>query len=119
MVKVAMSPYQSVIYSWVKATGTLRNDPDNVFSSKTFHKWANLNNKCMELRKVRHPLLPCEVSGWSADPPSLAHRMSTAATLMTGACPWIHQAMDFLMPVLRDEAEAAAAHAASAQLALC
>ena len=83
-----MSPYQSVIYTWVKATGTLRNDPDNVVSSKSFRKWANLNNKCMELRKVCRLLLPRKVSGWSADPPSLAHSMSTAATLMPGASPW-------------------------------
>lgn len=27
VVKVPMTPYQSVIYDWVKATGTIRLDP--------------------------------------------------------------------------------------------
>ena len=58
VVKVAMSPYQSVIYNWVKETGTIRVDPDSHVAGKVFRAYAPLNNKCMELRKVcNHPAL--------------------------------------------------------------
>lgn len=52
VIKVAMPPYQATIYSWVKETGTLRNDPDTHVAGKIFRDYAPLNNKCMELRKV-------------------------------------------------------------------
>lgn len=53
MVKCAMSRYQAAIYNWVKATGTLRLDPNNALAGKTRHPFVPLNNKVMELRKVR------------------------------------------------------------------
>lgn len=52
-VHVAMTAYQSVIYDWVKATGTLRLSPyDPRLGRSHRHNFAPLNNKCMELRKV-------------------------------------------------------------------
>ena len=52
-VHVAMTAYQSVIYDWVKATGTLRLSPyDHRIGKSHRHNFAPLNNKCMELRKV-------------------------------------------------------------------
>ena len=52
-VHVAMTAYQSVIYDWVKATGTLRLSPFDPRLHKSHrHNFAPLNNKCMELRKV-------------------------------------------------------------------
>ena len=48
-----MSPYQSAIYNWVKETGTIRVDPTTHLAGKVFRAYAPLNNKCMELRKVR------------------------------------------------------------------
>ena len=53
MVKCAMSRYQAAIYNWVKATGTLRLSPGNTLAGKTRHPFVPLNNKVMELRKVR------------------------------------------------------------------
>ena len=53
VIKVAMPPYQAEIYNWVKETGTLRADPETAVYGKTFRPFASLNNKCMELRKVR------------------------------------------------------------------
>ena len=52
VVKVAMTPYQSWIYTWVKATGTLRLDPAGPLRGSQRRPLAPLNNKCMELRKV-------------------------------------------------------------------
>jgi hypothetical protein len=52
VVKVPMAPFQSVLYNWVKASGTIRLDPDSVLAGRTFRTYAPLNNKCMELRKV-------------------------------------------------------------------
>lgn len=37
---------------WVKATGTIRLDPDSIPLGKVVRTYAPLNNKCMELRKV-------------------------------------------------------------------
>ena len=51
-IKVPMSPWQSAIYDWVKATGTLRLDPAAPVIGKLRREYASLNNKCMELRKV-------------------------------------------------------------------
>ena len=48
-----MSRYQAAIYNWVKSTGTLRLDPNNALAGKTRHPFVPLNNKVMELRKVR------------------------------------------------------------------
>jgi len=53
VVKCAMSRYQAAIYNWVKSTGTLRLDPNNALAGKTRHPFVPLNNKVMELRKVR------------------------------------------------------------------
>lgn len=53
VIKVAMPPYQAVIYDWVKETGTLRADPDGPLMKSSY---KTLNNKCMELRKVKHIL---------------------------------------------------------------
>jgi SWI/SNF-related matrix-associated actin-dependent regulator of chromatin subfamily A protein 2/4 len=59
-----MSAVQGAIYDWIKSTGTIRVDPEDekrraqrnpMYQVKTY---KNLNNKCMELRKVcNHPLL--------------------------------------------------------------
>lgn len=53
VVKCPMAPFQSCVYSWVKATGTLRQDPLAPAVGKVRRGFATLNNKCMELRKVR------------------------------------------------------------------
>lgn len=53
-----MSEYQSKIYNWVKATGTIRLDPESPLFVNKRHSYAPLNNKVMELRKVcNHPFL--------------------------------------------------------------
>mgnify|MGYP007092448283 CR=1 FL=1 len=58
VLKVTMTPYQSHVYNWVKATGTLRLDPNGPLFGQRRHQFAPLNNKVMELRKVcNHPLL--------------------------------------------------------------
>jgi len=59
-----MSAIQSAVYDWIKATGTLRVDPDDeklraqknpIYQAKIYR---TLNNRCMELRKAcNHPLL--------------------------------------------------------------
>ncbi|GJM90001.1 hypothetical protein PR202_ga06236 [Eleusine coracana subsp. coracana] len=64
VLRCRMSAIQGAIYDWIKSTGTIRVDPEDektraqrnpMYQVKT-HK--NLNNKCMELRKVcNHPLL--------------------------------------------------------------
>ncbi|KAI7755070.1 hypothetical protein M8C21_006537 [Ambrosia artemisiifolia] len=64
ILKCKMSPIQGVIYDWIKATGTIRVDPDDeerkvqrssMYQAKTFKP---LNNKIIELRKTcNHPLL--------------------------------------------------------------
>jgi SWI/SNF-related matrix-associated actin-dependent regulator of chromatin subfamily A member 2/4 len=58
-VKCAMTEYQSAIYSWVKATGTIRLDPLGHLVGKVHRPFVPLNNTCMELRKVGWgPLAP-------------------------------------------------------------
>ncbi|KAJ7571709.1 hypothetical protein O6H91_01G174300 [Diphasiastrum complanatum] len=65
VLKCKMSALQAVIYDWVKATGTIRLDPedeaDRVAGSngkRQERAYAPLQNKCMELRKVcNHPFL--------------------------------------------------------------
>ncbi|XP_024392755.1 ATP-dependent helicase BRM isoform X2 [Physcomitrium patens] len=64
VLKCRMSAYQAAIYDWVKATGTLRLDPDDEAqriagnSKRLARAYAPLQNKCMELRKVcNHPYL--------------------------------------------------------------
>ena len=59
IIKVPMARFQGVAYNWIKATGTLRLDPDSALSANTFRTIAPLNNKVMELRKVRRPGMPC------------------------------------------------------------
>ncbi|KAF0934382.1 hypothetical protein E2562_025007 [Oryza meyeriana var. granulata] len=64
VLKCRMSGIQGAIYDWIKSTGTIRVDPEDekarlqrnpMYQVKTY---KNLNNKCMELRKVcNHPLL--------------------------------------------------------------
>ncbi|KAL6848387.1 hypothetical protein ACP4OV_021681 [Aristida adscensionis] len=64
VLKCRMSAIQGAIYDWIKSTGTIRVDPEDekmraqrnsMYQVKTY---KNLNNKCMELRKVcNHPLL--------------------------------------------------------------
>ncbi|KAL8474896.1 hypothetical protein ACS0TY_031348 [Phlomoides rotata] len=59
-----MSAIQSAVYDWIKATGTLRIDPEDeqrkaqkssIYQPKTY---KTLNNRCMELKKAcNHPLL--------------------------------------------------------------
>jgi hypothetical protein len=52
IIKVPMARFQGAAYTWIKATGTLRLDPDSALSVATFRAYAPLNNKVMELRKV-------------------------------------------------------------------
>ncbi|CAN6271151.1 unnamed protein product [Urochloa humidicola] len=64
VLRCRMSAIQGAIYDWIKSTGTIRVDPEDekqraqrnsMYQIKTY---KNLNNKCMELRKVcNHPLL--------------------------------------------------------------
>ncbi|EPS69442.1 hypothetical protein M569_05321, partial [Genlisea aurea] len=64
VLKCRMSAIQGAIYDWIKATGTLRIDPEDeqrkvqknpIYQAKTY---KTLNNRCMELRKAcNHPLL--------------------------------------------------------------
>lgn len=64
VVRCRMSAIQGAIYDWIKPSGTIRVDPEDemrraqknpLYQVKTY---KNLNNKCMELRKVcNHPLL--------------------------------------------------------------
>ncbi|XP_004956997.1 ATP-dependent helicase BRM isoform X1 [Setaria italica] len=64
VLRCRMSAVQGAIYDWIKSTGTIRVDPEDekmraqrnpMYQFKTY---KNLNNKCMELRKVcNHPLL--------------------------------------------------------------
>lgn len=84
IIKVPMARFQGVAYNWIKATGTLRLDPDSLLNANTFRAYAPLNNKVMELRKVASlrqrlpklgavaassrravqcPFLPCPASG--------------------------------------------------------
>lgn len=55
IIKVPMARFQGVAYNWIKATGTLRLDPDGPLSNNNFRAYAPLNNKVMELRKVWMP----------------------------------------------------------------
>uniref|UniRef100_A0A1J3E2P3 ATP-dependent helicase BRM n=1 Tax=Noccaea caerulescens TaxID=107243 RepID=A0A1J3E2P3_NOCCA len=64
VLRCRMSAIQSAVYDWIKATGTLRVDPDDeklraqknpIYQAKIYR---TLNNRCMELRKAcNHPLL--------------------------------------------------------------
>ncbi|KAL0896318.1 hypothetical protein Bca101_080279 [Brassica carinata] len=64
VLRCRMSAIQSAVYDWIKATGTLRVDPDDeklkaqknpIYQAKIYR---TLNNRCMELRKTcNHPLL--------------------------------------------------------------
>ncbi|CAN4109006.1 unnamed protein product [Withania somnifera] len=64
VLRCRMSGFQSAVYDWIKATGTLRVDPEDEkrraeknpnYQPKTYKV---LNNRCMELRKTcNHPLL--------------------------------------------------------------
>ena len=58
VMKIPMTPYQSAVYNWVKATGSIRLSPMDPRKLKFKNDFAPLNNKVMELRKVcNHPLL--------------------------------------------------------------
>ncbi|KAG7666770.1 hypothetical protein Ndes2526B_g04746 [Nannochloris sp. 'desiccata'] len=64
-VRVPMSGHQSMVYTWVKTTGTLRLDPAAPVIGKVQREFASLNNKCMELRKLcNHPLLSYPPPHW-------------------------------------------------------
>ncbi|CAN8286181.1 unnamed protein product [Cochlearia groenlandica] len=64
VLRCRMSAFQSAVYDWIKATGTLKVDPDDeklraqknpIYQAKIYR---TLNNRCMELRKTcNHPLL--------------------------------------------------------------
>ncbi|XP_076956925.1 ATP-dependent helicase BRM-like [Bidens hawaiensis] len=64
ILRCKMSAIQGVVYDWIKATGTIRVDPEDekrrvqkssLYQAKTFKP---LNNRAMELRKTcNHPLL--------------------------------------------------------------
>lgn len=52
-VKCPMSAYQSAVYNWIKATNTVRVDPQHRRTAQSHRAWEPLQNKVMELRKVR------------------------------------------------------------------
>jgi SWI/SNF-related matrix-associated actin-dependent regulator of chromatin subfamily A protein 2/4 len=52
-VKCPMSAYQSAIYNWIKATNTVRTDPVFRRVAHANRAWEPLQNKVVELRKVR------------------------------------------------------------------
>lgn len=68
VVKVPMAPFQSVLYNWVKASGTLRLDPEGPMPGSRIRVYASLNNKCMELRKVICSSAQSALLTWSASP---------------------------------------------------
>ena len=64
------SAYQAAVYDWVRATGTIRVDPNyakiGLAARANFRGYLPLQNRCMELRKVcNHPALnyPTEKGG--------------------------------------------------------
>lgn len=66
-----MSSYQSAIYDWVKATGTLKLDPEMeaervaIKTKAQIRTFAPLQNQCMELKKVcNHPFLSYPPRGY-------------------------------------------------------
>lgn len=80
IVKVSMMPYQSVLYRWVKATGTLRMDPEGPRIGSILRAYASLNNKCMELRKVRGLPRTLQAAG-------NLHSLPVLASPSCAACP--------------------------------
>ncbi len=84
IVKVPMMPFQSVLYNWVKASGTIRLDPDSALAARTLRTFVPLNNKCMELRKVRiQPLGPCgKLSRLSGTPETVSAEPNTKESCM-------------------------------------
>lgn len=68
-IKVPMSAHQSMVYTWVKATGTIRLDPEapRVGSGgRVKREYAGLQNKCMELRKLcNHTMLSYPPAHWA------------------------------------------------------
>ncbi|CAL9126796.1 unnamed protein product [Musa textilis] len=64
VLRCRMSAFQGAIYDWIRSTGTLRVDPEDEMRKVQKNPmyqvkmYKNLNNRCMELRKVcNHPLL--------------------------------------------------------------
>ncbi|WOL13291.1 ATP-dependent helicase BRM-like isoform X1 [Canna indica] len=64
VLRCRMSAFQGAIYDWIRSTGTLRVDPEDEMRKVQKNPmyqvkmYRNLNNRCMELRKVcNHPLL--------------------------------------------------------------
>jgi SWI/SNF-related matrix-associated actin-dependent regulator of chromatin subfamily A protein 2/4 len=53
-IKCPMSAYQSAVYNWIKTTNTIRVDPRHRRAAHGLRAWEPLQNKVMELRKVRH-----------------------------------------------------------------
>lgn len=51
-VKCPMSAYQCAVYNWIKATNTVRVDPQHRRVAHGHRAWEPLQNKVMELRKV-------------------------------------------------------------------
>lgn len=52
-IKCPMSAYQSAVYNWIKTTNTIRVDPRHRRAAHGQRPWEPLQNKVMELRKVR------------------------------------------------------------------
>lgn len=71
VLKVPLSASQSLIYDWVRATGTLRlNSGDDARRTKLCKDFAPLQNKTMELRKLcNHPYL-CYPPDWGVTAPT-------------------------------------------------
>ncbi|WCJ22764.1 transcription regulatory protein SNF2 putative [Euphorbia peplus] len=64
VLRCRMSAIQSAVYDWIKATGTIRVDPEDeqlrIQKNPNYQPkvYRTLNNRCMELRKTcNHPLL--------------------------------------------------------------
>jgi hypothetical protein len=64
-IKCPMSAYQSAVYNWIKTTNTIRVDPRHRRAAHGQRAWEPLQNKVMELRKVK-ALHVCREDTWSA-----------------------------------------------------
>jgi hypothetical protein len=85
-IKCPMSAYQSAVYNWIKTTNTIRVDPRHRRAAHGQRAWEPLQNKVMELRKVR-----CAGTVWHAVLCSrlLAHAGSSLIACATRPCCWV------------------------------
>jgi SNF2 family DNA or RNA helicase len=78
-IKCPMSAYQSAVYNWIKTTNTIRVDPRHRRAAHGQRAWEPLQNKVMELRKVR---CACNVARCAVFKPACSCRQP----LLFGGC---------------------------------